>query len=137
MKNKNKPIEDLIKEYEEELCNFSNIDFLIKASRKYVDTMEDCQVRCLLHAMANELDKHNMRERLDKKPIKRVGQYTLEFYNKEDDMISRVISKDNYMDSLKCCEDIMNTNKDIDSFTIDMPRFNSKYNVWGTGSNEE
>lgn len=57
MKVNNTPIDDLIKQYEEECCDFSNIDFLINASRRCVETMGDEQVRCLLHAMANELEK--------------------------------------------------------------------------------
>ena len=60
---KNTPIEELIKQYEEEQCDFNNVDFLIKAGLKYADTMEDCQVRCLLYAMANKLkeDKNESR----------------------------------------------------------------------------
>jgi hypothetical protein len=67
---------------------------------------------------------------MNKKPIKRVGSYTLEFYNNEDDMIARVISQDNFIDSLKYCERMIESHEEMDSFTIDMPRYNSKYNVW-------
>lgn len=53
----NTPIEQLVARYEAEECDHNNVGWLIKASRRYVETMDDCQVRCLLHAMANHLER--------------------------------------------------------------------------------
>lgn len=55
----NTPILQLMKEYEEECCNFDDIRNLVKISLAYVDRMEDCQVRCLLFAMARRLDEEH------------------------------------------------------------------------------
>ena len=54
----NTPIEKLIAEYEAECCDFSDVEFLVRASYRYVQTMEDCQVRCLLHSLAKMVDQH-------------------------------------------------------------------------------
>lgn len=54
----NSPIEQLIAEYEAEACDFKNVEFLINSSYRYVDTMPDSQVRCLLYSLAKLVDKH-------------------------------------------------------------------------------
>lgn len=48
----NTPIADLLAEYEAEGCNFDNLDFLVSTSERYVQSMPDSQVRCLLHSLA-------------------------------------------------------------------------------------
>lgn len=52
----NDPIEKLMAEYEADGCDHSNVEWLVRASYRYVDTMADSQVRCLLYAMARRLD---------------------------------------------------------------------------------
>ena len=48
----NKPIDELVQEYAEECCDFSDFDYVRRVSLRYVSTMEDCQVRCLLYVLA-------------------------------------------------------------------------------------
>ena len=48
----NTPIEQLLEEYESEGCDHSNIEWVADAAMRYVSTMEDSQVRCLLYALA-------------------------------------------------------------------------------------
>lgn len=55
--SKNTPIEDLLRQYEAECCDHSNLEWVVKAAGRYVETMEDCQVRCLLHVLAREVEK--------------------------------------------------------------------------------
>ena len=54
----NTPIDELIKEYEMEFdrYDYSNISKVIVAAQRYVNTMEDSQVRCLLHILAQHVD---------------------------------------------------------------------------------
>lgn len=52
MKRKNTDIQTLINEYEAELCDHSNMEWVSRAALRYVDTMDDCQVRCLLYVLA-------------------------------------------------------------------------------------
>ena len=62
MSEPNTPIEQLLQEYTEECCDFTNMDWVIKVSRTYADRMPDSQVRCLMHTMAYHLktsDEHN------------------------------------------------------------------------------
>ena len=56
MNNGNTPIEQLMAQYEHDGVDHNNVQFLIGAAYRYVQTMEDCQVRCLLHAMAKKLE---------------------------------------------------------------------------------
>ena len=49
---RNKPIADLMREYENDGNDFSDVEWLRSASIRYVRTMEDSQIRCLLHAWA-------------------------------------------------------------------------------------
>jgi len=49
----NTPIEELLLEYEAEGCDHSNIEWVADAAMRYVKTMEDSQVRCLLYALAS------------------------------------------------------------------------------------
>lgn len=53
----NTPIDQLIAEYEAENCDFGNLDWLVRASYRYMDTMQDSQVRCLLYALAKWAEK--------------------------------------------------------------------------------
>lgn len=48
---KNTPIDELMAQYTAENCDFTDIEWVRKAATLYVDRMEDCQVRCLLHAL--------------------------------------------------------------------------------------
>jgi hypothetical protein len=52
----NTPIEELIKGYEDECCNFSDLSWVVESSKRYVETMEDSQVRCLLHELTEAVD---------------------------------------------------------------------------------
>ena len=56
----NTPIEKLLHEYEQDGCNHNNIDWVARAALRYVETMEDCQVRCLLYTLANHVRKHDV-----------------------------------------------------------------------------
>lgn len=53
----NIPIEELLAQYEAECCDFRNMNWVAKVSMRYVQTMEDCQVRCLLYALARDYDE--------------------------------------------------------------------------------
>ncbi len=57
MSEPNVPIEQLLQEYTEECCDFTDMDWVIKVSRIAADRMPDSQVRCLLHTMAYHLKK--------------------------------------------------------------------------------
>lgn len=58
----NTPIETLLKSYEDEGCDHSRLDWVTHAAMRYVSTMEDCQVRCLLYVLAKAVQdgKHGM-----------------------------------------------------------------------------
>ena len=56
-KRKNTPIADLMAQYTAENCDFTDMDWVRKAAMLYVDRMEDCQVRCLLHALVSETQR--------------------------------------------------------------------------------
>jgi hypothetical protein len=49
------PIEELLSEYEREGCDHDNIEWLINSALRYVDTMPDSQVRCLLYSLATHI----------------------------------------------------------------------------------
>jgi len=57
MKNTN--IDDLIKQYEEEYCDFSDMTWVKSVSLRIVRTMEDSQVRCLLYVLAQNVKTEN------------------------------------------------------------------------------
>ena len=50
----NTPIKILIDNYSKECCDFSDIDWVIKASLRNVETMPDSFVRCLLYTLASK-----------------------------------------------------------------------------------
>ena len=50
----NIPIEQLLKEYTEENCDFTDMEWLVNAAHRYVDTMHDSQLRCILYTLAME-----------------------------------------------------------------------------------
>jgi hypothetical protein len=54
-REKNKPIEKLLSEYASECCDFNNIEWVVSASQRYVQTMPDSQVRCFLYILAKAL----------------------------------------------------------------------------------
>jgi len=49
----NSKIEDLLKEYESEGCDFSDLESVIENSLRNVETISDSHVRCLLYTLAN------------------------------------------------------------------------------------
>lgn len=49
------PIDELIAQYEEEECDHSDMTWVVAAARRYVSTMKDSQVRCLLHVLAEHV----------------------------------------------------------------------------------
>lgn len=64
----NTPIDKLITEYEEEDYDFDNLPKLINNAYRYVDTMEDSQVRCFLYKLAQKLEERlSMADMLDPK----------------------------------------------------------------------
>lgn len=54
--SKNTPIEKLLAEYEDECCDHSNLTWVKRAALRYVETMQDSQIRCLLYTLANAVD---------------------------------------------------------------------------------
>jgi len=46
------PIAELLKQYEREGCGFSDVAWVKQAAMRYVKTMPDSQVRCLLYVLA-------------------------------------------------------------------------------------
>lgn len=46
------PIAELLKQYEREGCDFSDVAWVKQAAMRYVKTMPDSQVRCLLYVLA-------------------------------------------------------------------------------------
>lgn len=53
---RNTPIEELIKEYDME--NITN-EKLMSITTKYISTMEDCQVRCILHILKERISQRS------------------------------------------------------------------------------
>lgn len=53
----NTPIEKLMRQYEEECCDFSNLDWVLAVARHSVDAKEDGLSRCIMHALANQLER--------------------------------------------------------------------------------
>lgn len=53
----NSPIEKLLAEYEAEYCDHSNMAWVSRAALRYVSTMKDSQVRCLLYVLAMHVRK--------------------------------------------------------------------------------
>jgi hypothetical protein len=50
-------IKDLIAEYEQEGCDFSDMSWVISTANRYVETMEDSQVKCLMYVLAENAAK--------------------------------------------------------------------------------
>jgi hypothetical protein len=50
----NTPIEKLLEQYEAECVDHSNIPGIARIALRYVETMEDSQVRCLLYVLAKQ-----------------------------------------------------------------------------------
>lgn len=48
----NTPVAKLLQRYEEELCDFSDMERVVGAALRLTSTMPDSQARCLLHALA-------------------------------------------------------------------------------------
>lgn len=53
----NSDIQDLLAQYEEECCDHSDLPWVVQASQRYVQSMPDSQVRCLLHTLAEHAQK--------------------------------------------------------------------------------
>jgi len=95
-KAKNVPIEQLLREYTEECCDFTNMDWVIKVSRTYADRMPDSQVRCLMHTMAYHLktsdeDNVDIRKALAADIYKYVIDETGYLISLPDDVIKGII----------------------------------------------
>lgn len=56
----NSPIEELLAEYEADGCDHSDLHWVRAAARRYVETMEDSQIRCLLHVLSAHKSGSNM-----------------------------------------------------------------------------
>jgi len=63
MKSDNTPIKQLMDEEARDGFDYQNREWLCKTARRYVETMSDSQVRCLLYAMADEIER--LTRRLD------------------------------------------------------------------------
>ena len=50
---KRTPIDELVRRYESEGCDFGDMEWVRKASLRYEKTMPDSQVRCLMYALAS------------------------------------------------------------------------------------
>ncbi|MBR8028878.1 hypothetical protein KDX27_30195, partial [Burkholderia cenocepacia] len=50
----NSPIEDLLKRYQDDDFDFTDLPRVKKCSLRYVQTMEDCHVRALLYVLASQ-----------------------------------------------------------------------------------
>lgn len=48
----NTPIADLLRHYEEECCDHTDLAWVTRSALHYADRMEDSQVRCLLYVLA-------------------------------------------------------------------------------------
>jgi hypothetical protein len=48
----NSDIEELIVQYTEECCDFTDMDYVRRAAQRHVKTMPDCLTRCLLHVLS-------------------------------------------------------------------------------------
>lgn len=50
----NTPIQELMAQYSDECCNFSDLHWLRETARRLVTTMPDSQARCILFALAEQ-----------------------------------------------------------------------------------
>lgn len=57
MTHGNTPIAELLTQYEAENCDHSNLPWVSHAAQRYVQSMADSQVRCLLHVLSVEMQK--------------------------------------------------------------------------------
>lgn len=51
----NTPLPELMKQYEAEMCNFTDAEHMIACALRLSDTMRDSQARCLLYSLARAL----------------------------------------------------------------------------------
>lgn len=51
----NLPIAELLAEYAAENCDFTNMDAVVRVAQRYVQTMPDEHIRCLLHVLAEHV----------------------------------------------------------------------------------
>jgi len=65
-------IEELIKKYEQEKCNFSDIGWVSRVAARYAKTMPDSQARCLLHVLAEYANVEDTKIVVDRKALKQV-----------------------------------------------------------------
>lgn len=49
---RNTPIADLLARYSSENCDFDDLPHTREVALRYVETMPDCHVRCLLYILA-------------------------------------------------------------------------------------
>ena len=61
----NTPINQLLDIYSKENCNFSDLSWVLYAAHRYVKTMPDSEVRCLLHILATELNNQTKFKKID------------------------------------------------------------------------
>ena len=52
-KKQNLPIEKLLEQYTHEGCDFTDIKWVNAASLRYVESMEDSQIKCLICSLIN------------------------------------------------------------------------------------
>ena len=51
----NTPIDELLAEYEAECCDHTDMEWVSNTALRYVQTMPDSQVRCLLYVLAQHM----------------------------------------------------------------------------------
>lgn len=56
----NSDIQDLLAQYEAECCDHTDLRWVVQASQRYVQSMDDSQVRCLLHTLAEHVQKTHL-----------------------------------------------------------------------------
>lgn len=52
----NTHIDDLMRKFESEGCDATDVHYLVTSALRYTDSMSDSQPRCLLYAMAKQLE---------------------------------------------------------------------------------
>ena len=71
------PINELLAHYESEGCDHNDMDWVCETAFRYVDTMPDGQVCCLLYTLAKKAEKDVvLRDRLKKKISQRDQKIT-------------------------------------------------------------
>ena len=114
-RNNNIPIEDLLAQYAAEECDHDNLEWVVTTAFRYVESMEDCQVRCLLHLLAVHVHSTPSRNdvigecvTLTQRLLNRVNRVTCSYRHSdivnEKDMIaltSRQIEVEKELEALK------------------------------------